>query len=157
MKFNVRIPNILRLPGCVNQIIVSSLIRGKMETIFLFFNNNLSAFSVIEIDALGDARICCACTAKLTKGRARLVKKPAIQKPGKVEQARQRVEAAIKRLEAAFNAHDEGTNEGTNEVADLNARIQSLQEANTTLRQNNNEIGGRIDTAIDRLRSVIGG
>lgn len=124
-----------------------------METIFLFLNNNLSAFSVIEIDVLDDARICCACSAIQTGDRDRLVKKPSIQKPGKVEQARRRVEAAIKRLEAAFNAHDEGTNE----VADLNARIQSLQEANTTLRQNNNEIGGRIDTAIDRLRSVIGG
>ena len=153
MKFNVRIPNILRLPGCVNQIIVSSLIRGKMETIFLFFNNNLSAFSVIEIDALDDARICCACTAILTKGRARLVKKPAIQKPGKVEQARLRVEAAIKRLEATLTARDESTDD----VAVLNARIQSLLEANATLRQNNHEIGARIDSAIERLRSAIGG
>ena len=82
-----------------------------METIFLFFNNNLSAFSVIEIDALDDARICCSCTAILTKGRARLVKKPAIQKPGKVEQARLRIEAAIKRLEAALTARDESTDD----------------------------------------------
>ena len=107
----------------------------------------------LALDALGDARICCACTAKLTKGRARLVKKPAIQKPGKVEQARLRVEAAIKRLEAALSARDESNDD----VAVLNARIQSLLEANATLRQNNHEIGARIDSAIERLRSAIGG
>ena len=43
------------------------------------------------------------------------------------------------------------------EAAVLNARIQSLLEANATLRQNNHEIGARIDSAIERLRSAIGG
>ncbi|MED5395424.1 MAG: hypothetical protein VX990_01850 [Pseudomonadota bacterium] len=108
---------------------------------------------MIEIDVLDEARICCSCTAIETGGRARLVKKPAIQKPGKVEQARRRVETAIKRLETVLNAREESTDV----AADLNARIQSLQEDNAILRQNNNEIGVRIDSAIERLRSAIGG
>ena len=82
-----------------------------------------------------------------------MVKKPAIQKPGKVEQARLRVEAAITRLEVALAARDESIDD----VAVLNARIQSLLEANATLKQNNHELGARIDFAIERLRSAIGG
>ncbi len=76
-----------------------------------------------------------------------------IQKPTPVERARERLEKAVNRLEVALDERlptvaDEGA---------LAGELAAARSENAQLRDINETVSHRLDAAIDRLRTVLGG
>ncbi len=71
-----------------------------------------------------------------------------IQKPSPIEQARERLEGAVARLEESAGAVAGGDGNNVAELAAARAENTRLNEANA-------EASQRVDAAIDRLRAVL--
>ena len=100
---------------------------------------------------------------KITTGvLGSLVTHTTFHKPSKVERARERLDAAVRRLEtallanpktAAADADDAGQAE---RVAVLMQAMQVLEAENISLRNINTQVSDRLGSAIGRLKLAIG-
>lgn len=74
---------------------------------------------------------------------------PTTQKPVQLERARERLDQAVARLEAALNARGEvGDSKLAEELAAIRSRNAALQEVNEV-------VSTRLDDAIRRLKSML--
>lgn len=79
-----------------------------------------------------------------------MAKNTTIQKPTKVQQAQQHLDAAVTRLEKALTAKA-----GKQAPAPDDAEVIQLREENSKLADVNEQIAGRLDSVILRLRAAI--
>ena len=71
-------------------------------------------------------------------------------KQGRLERPRERLEQAVKRLEAALETH-------ARKSGDSDAALSAAAEENAELKTLNRAVSGRLDTAIGRLKSILEG
>jgi len=83
--------------------------------------------------------------------------KKTISKPSQVERARERLEKAIARLEAALAAKPEGPPSGAEDIAQLTRQVAALEGDNARLSDLNKTVGDGLDGAIRRLKTVLEG
>lgn len=72
----------------------------------------------------------------------------------KTKQARERMDQAVARLESAL---DKVAKPGPQKGAGSTAKLESLVEENIRLKEVNDTVAGRLDTAINRLSQVLEG
>ncbi len=146
--------------------------RCATDALFLFYDNGLFNFFAAKIDLNKEAVIFChkvrsqnrqrknqAAPGGSNGVRERLVKKPNLQKPSKVERARARLDGAVARLEAAINQRAQSLSGEHALDAPSGAILQELEglrDENARLKALNETVSGRPETAIGRLRSAIG-
>lgn len=70
-----------------------------------------------------------------------------IKKSPRIERARQRLDQAVQRLEAAF--------ESGGSMNDLQQEIAAMKRENESLRQATKTVSEKLDGTIDRLRTVL--
>lgn len=84
-----------------------------------------------------------------------------IQKPSRVERARDRLENAVARLETAVAVQSDGSlpiiqNADQNvQLAALTEEVKKLRQENSALKRVNEQVSSRLDLAIGRLRHAI--
>ena len=81
-----------------------------------------------------------------------------IQKQSKVEQSQDRLEQAVARLETIIDATGVRPSElvQNTDIEALKEEIKQLRQENIALRRVNDQVSSRLDSAIGRLRTVIG-
>jgi len=89
--------------------------------------------------------------------RDRPVKNTSLQKPSKVDRARERLGIAVARLEKALGKQgDVQASAGAGPDPELVRDLDALRDENAQLKTINETVSGRLDNAIGRLRAVIG-
>ena len=78
-----------------------------------------------------------------------------IQKPSKLDRARQRLENAIEVLEASLAAKKPNNNDLDHDTQDLRQQIDELKRQNTEFGEAERIIAARLDKTIDRLQLVV--
>ena len=91
-----------------------------------------------------------------------MVTHTSFHKPSKVDRSRDRLEAAVKRLETALSNNPRaGAGEAdeaaiSDQVAALTQTLETLEAENASLRNINSQVSDRLDSAIGRFKLVIG-
>lgn len=76
------------------------------------------------------------------------------RKQGRLERPRERLEAAVARLEGALETHARKSGESD---AALARSLSAAETENAELKTLNRAVSGRLDTAIGRLKSILEG
>ena len=94
-----------------------------------------------------------------TVRRRYLAQKIILQKPSRIQQAEDRLQSAVARLEAVSEAaiQDTSISDSTSEerVVALEAELQDLKLQNNKLRTINDKVGNSLDKVIVKLKSVL--
>ena len=85
------------------------------------------------------------------------MKNTSLQKPSKVDRARERLDIAVARLEKALEKQS-GVEapSGVDPDPELVRGLDVLRDENSRLKSINETVSGRLDHAIGRLRAVLG-
>ncbi len=90
------------------------------------------------------------------KGRITVSDQPQNPQKSKMDQACARLETAVSRLEAALKATAPG-NGSPNDAPDalMTEELAAVRDENAALKQMNEKVSGRLDSAIGRLKEVL--
>ena len=90
----------------------------------------------------------------MSSGERQTVTDGTIQKPTRTDRARERLEKAVVRMETALDGRIEASAEKNTALA---AELVTVQSENIVLREANEAVSQRLDAAIERLKTVLGG
>ena len=80
---------------------------------------------------------------------------PSAHKPGRLGSAEARLGSALDRLEQVLGGIEPARGADAAAAAEVAARVARLQDENVALQQTQDQIAGRLDAAVDRLRRVL--
>ncbi len=84
-----------------------------------------------------------------------MAQKIAVQKSNLVQQAEDRLESAVARLEAAIQDTSTGKAPPDERIVVLEAELRDLKLQNANYRTVNDKIGGRLDRVINSLKLIL--
>ena len=91
----------------------------------------------------------------ISLGGRHLAQKTALQKPSRLQKAKNRLENAVSRLEAAIDGPSMNDSTTHERVVALEEELRALKLQNTNFRTVNESIGNSLDKVIDKLKSVL--